>query len=98
MSITKQIERINTAKANIKEVVNQDFEKIQDETLTYYPEKIAEVIEEYKKYIPEKKVSGTEINISDAAPFEGKLAVKGNTEQKSLTGKNLLDYTNIYEG
>ena len=61
MSITTQIERINTAKAEIKEVVNQDFEKIQDETLTYYPEKIAEVIEEYKKYIPEKKVSGTEI-------------------------------------
>ena len=98
MSIATQIERINTAKANIKEVVNQDFEKIQDETLTYYPEKIAEVIEEYKKYIPEKTVSGTEINISDAAPLAGKLAVKGNTEQKSLTGKNLLDYTNIYEG
>ena len=90
MSIATQITRINTAKADIKEVVNQDFEKIQDETITYYPEKIAETIEEYKKYIPEKSYSGTEINVDDAAPLKVPMLPKGNTYQASLTGKNKL--------
>lgn len=98
MSIANQITRINTAKADIKEVVNQDFEKIQDETITYYPEKIAETIEEYKKYIPQKTVSGTEINIDDAAPIVGKIKPKANTYQKQLSGKNkwsVVDYNDV---
>ena len=91
MSIANQITRINTAKADIKEVVNQDFEKIQDETITYYPEKIAETIEEYKKYIPEKSYSGTEINVDDAIPLRVPMIPKANTYQKQLSGKNLYD-------
>ncbi len=81
MSITTQITRINTAKADVKEVVNQDFEKIQDETITYYPDKIAETIEEYKKYIPEKSYSGTEINVDDAVPLRVPMIPKANTYQ-----------------
>ena len=95
MSIATQITRINTAKAGIKEVVNQDFEIIEDETITYYPEKIAETIEEYKKYIPKNTVEGTELDINDAAPISGKIAVKGNTYQKSRIlpeGYTQVDY------
>ena len=95
MSIATQITRINTAKADIKEVVNQDFEKIQDETITYYPDKIAETIEEYKKYIPEKSYSGTEVNVDDAVPLRVPMIPKGNTYQATSIlpeGYTQVDY------
>jgi len=43
-------------------------------------------------------VEGTELNVDDCIGGKGKIEVNGNTYQKQLSGKNLLNYTNIYEG
>ncbi len=40
-------------------------------------------------------VEGTELNVSDCIGGKGKIEVKGNTEQKQLSGKNLLDSSTI---
>lgn len=94
MSIATQIQRLNVAKSNVKEVVNQDFGFIQNETVSDYATKINETIEEYKKYIPEATVEGTELNVDDAVPIRSKIDPKGNTYQKQLSGKNLLNLQN----
>lgn len=38
-------------------------------------------------------VQGTELNVSDCIGGKGKIEVKGNTEQKQLSGKNLLNFS-----
>jgi len=38
-------------------------------------------------------VEGTEIDVSDSAEYRGRIEVKGNTEQKQLSGKNLLNFS-----
>ena len=46
-------------------------------------------------------VEGTELNVSDCIGGKGKIEVKGNTEQKQLSGKNLFgisDYEKTYNG
>mgnify|MGYP007070228608 CR=1 FL=1 len=40
-------------------------------------------------------VEGTELNVDDCIDRKGKIAVKGNTEQEQLSGKNLLDIYSI---
>ena len=40
-------------------------------------------------------VEGTELNVDDCVGGKGKIGVKGNTEQKQLSGKNLLDSSTI---
>lgn len=42
-------------------------------------------------------VEGTELNVSDCIGGKGKIEVKGNTEQKQLSGKNLFDKDNPIE-
>ena len=95
MSIATQIQRLNVAKSNVKEVVNQDFGFIQNETVSDYATKINETIEEYKKYIPEATVEGTELNVDDAVPIRSKIEPKGNTKQKQLSGNQLIDFNNV---
>jgi hypothetical protein len=52
MSIATDIGRIATAKQEIKEVVNQDFNKITNETIDQYANKLQETYDEYESYIP----------------------------------------------
>lgn len=52
MSIATQIGRIAKAKKDIKEVVNQDFEIINNETIDRYAEKMESAYDEYESYIP----------------------------------------------
>jgi len=44
------------------------------------------------------EVEGTEIDVSDSAEYRGRIEVKGNTEQKQLGGKSVLDPSTIGTG
>lgn len=61
MAIKDQINRIKNAKASIKEVVNQDFNKIGNQQIDAYPDLIAKTAATYKTYVPWKKETGTDI-------------------------------------
>lgn len=96
MSIASQITRLTNAKAGVKSSVNTDFNKIGNETVNNYPALIDSTIEEYKKYIPNASVSGSILNIPNAAPFKMKNGIiDGNTYQNSTSGKNLCNITSL---
>ena len=94
MSIATQIGRIAKAKKDIKEVVNQDFEIINNETIDKYAEKMGSAYDEYESYIPWEHGEGDEFTFKKggAGSYLKELEINGNTEQDSYTGKNLFDY------
>lgn len=92
MSIATQIGRIAKAKKDIKEVVNQDFEIINNETIDKYAEKMESAYDEYESYIPWEHGEGSEFTFKKggSGSYLKELEINGNTEQSSYTGKNLL--------
>lgn len=95
MAIKDQINRIKDAKASIKEVVNQDFNKIGNQQIDAYPDLIAKTAATYKTYVPWKKETGTDIltfdNDKDYKVRE--MIIDGNSRQKTTNGINMLDIT-----
>lgn len=98
MSIATQIKRLRDVKQEIKEVVNEDFYKINDETIDKYPELINDTFDEYKSYIPYKHYEGEilSINNDDNKEFRS-FTIEGNSKQETRSGKNLLSH-NIEKG
>lgn len=91
MSVLDNIKRIINSKKEIKEVVNQDFNKIIDEKIDSYSSLIDETIEEYKDYIPIEKVTGESVNITNAAPLSiknGRIYPAEISKQKTTEGRN----------
>ena len=84
MSIATEIGRIATAKNGIKTVINKDFNKITNEKIDQYANKIQATYDEYETYVPwEKAEIGTELTFTkggDGSYLEGCI-IKGNTEQ-----------------
>lgn len=94
MSIATDIGRIATAKQEIKEVVNQDFNKITDETIDQYANKLQETYDEYESYIPWEHAKGSQIEFTKGGngSYLEECIIEGNTEQITYTGKNLNTY------
>ena len=94
MSIATEISRINTAKSDIKTVINQDFEVINNETIDKYAEKMESAYNEYESYIPWEHGEGSEFTFKKggAGSYLKELEINGNTEQDSYTGKNLINF------
>lgn len=94
MSIATQIGRIAKAKKDIKEVVNQDFEIINNETIDKYAEKMGSAYDEYESYIPWEHGEGDGFTFKKGGTgsYLKELEINGNTKQDNYTGKNLFDY------
>lgn len=92
MSIATQIKRLRDVKQELKEVVNEDFHKINDETIDKYPKLINDTFDEYKSYIPYKHYKGETllINNDDNKEFRS-FTFEGNQKQETTSGKNLLN-------
>jgi len=101
MSIASEITRLQNSKADVKTIVNKDKDLINsgtafidDETLDDYDDKIEEMQDAYKKFIPIQTGTGTSSvtldNTNDDKVLTG-LKLYGNTEQFTTTGKNLLN-------
>ena len=87
MSIAYEINRLQTSKADTKEQVNIDKDYINagidfigSETVDDYDEKIQEMQEAYKAFIPVNTTSDTQIDAPKGGIIIGK-ALKGNTSQ-----------------
>ena len=103
MSISTEITRLQTSKADVKTQVNIDKELINggttfigNETVDDYDDKIKEMQEAYKKFIPIQTETGTTNvlidNTSDDKVMTD-IALYGNSEQFTTTGKNLCEGT-----
>lgn len=94
MSIATDIGRIATAKQEIKEVVNQDFNKITNETIDQYANKLQETYDEYESYIPWEHAKGSQIEFTKGGngSYLEECIIEGNTEQNLYSGKNLCNY------
>lgn len=101
MSIASEITRLQTSKADVKTQVNIDKDLINggtafigNETVDNYDDKIEEMQEAYKKFIPIQTTSGTEIQLDNSSNDKVlvDIGLDGNTEQETTTGKNLLKY------
>lgn len=86
MSIANQLNRINLAKNDIKNVVNKYFNLINNEKIDSYTTKISELIEKFKVYIP-KYISKDGL-CNNAIPFECSISVDGNCKKNE---KNIFD-------
>ena len=98
MSIATQIGRIAKAKKDIKEVVNQDFEIINNETIDEYAEKMGSAYDEYESYIPWEHGEGDEFTFKKGGTgsYLKELEINGNTHQTTIaaeTGKEVTDTT-----
>lgn len=100
MSIASEISRLQSSKADVKTQVNIDKDLINSgtafigsETLDDYDDKIEEMQEAYKKFIPIQTGTGTTNvfidNTSDDKVMTD-IALYGNSEQFTTTGINLL--------
>lgn len=103
MSIASEITRLQTSKADVKTKVNIDKDIINggtafigNETVDDYDDKIAEMQEAYKKFIPIQTASGTEIQLDNSSNDKAlvDIGLDGNTEQTTTTGKNKLPSVN----
>lgn len=76
-----------------KDLINGGDNFIDDETLDDYDDKIEEMQEAYKKFIPIQTTSGTEIQLDNSSNDKAlvDIGLDGNTEQTTYTGKNLLN-------
>lgn len=105
MSIASEISRLQNSKADVKTIVNKDKDLINsgtafidDETVDDYDDKIAEMQDAYKKFIPIQTTSGTEITLDNSSNDKAliDIGLEGNTEQETTTGKNKIGpLTNI---
>lgn len=75
-----------------KDLINDGVDFIDDETLTNYDDKIAEMQEAYKSFIPINTTSGETVQIDNSTSDKAitSIGLDGNTEQTTYTGKNLL--------
>lgn len=87
MSIASEITRLQTSKADSKaqinidkDIINDGIDFINDEKVDSYDEKIAEMQEAYKQYIPINSTSDTQIEAPKGGTVIGK-TIKGNTSQ-----------------
>lgn len=105
----EDIETITTdVKAQVnadKDLINGGDNFIDDETLDDYDDKIAEMQEAYKKFIPIQTTSGTEIQLDNSSNDKAliNIGLDGNTEQdgeptpdipvevKTVTGDNTIN-------
>lgn len=101
MSIASEITRLQNSKADVKTIVNKDKDLINggtafidSETVDDYDDKIAEMQEAYKKFIPIQTASGTEITLDNSSNDKAivDIGLDGNTEQFTTTGLQLLKY------
>jgi len=108
MSIASEITRLQNSKADVKTQVNIDKDLINngtafidDETVDDYDDKIEEMQEAYKKFIPIQSESGTtEVTIDNTGDTKAltSIGIDGNIEQYTTTGKNLLDESTLRQG
>lgn len=90
----QDIETVTTdVKAQVnadKDLINGGDNFIDDETLDDYDDKIEEMQEAYKKFIPIQTASGTEIQLDNSNNDKVlvDIGLDGNTEQETTTGKN----------
>ena len=87
MSIASEITRLQTSKADSKaqinidkDIINDGIDFINDEKVDSYNEKIAEMQEAYKQYIPINSTSDTQIETPKGGVIIGK-TIKGNIKQ-----------------
>lgn len=95
MSIATDIGRIATAKQEIKEVVNQDFNKITNETIDQYANKLQETYDEYESYVPWEHAEGQEFILRKGGngSYLKEFDLKGNMKQSILPeGYTQVDY------
>lgn len=92
----QDIETVTTdVKAQVnadKDLINGGDNFIDDETLDDYDDKIEEMQEAYKKFIPIQTASGTEIQLDNSNNDQVlvNIGLDGNIEQFTTTGKNLF--------
>lgn len=93
-TIQNNIDNLKLTKANIKNAVNTDYNFINNEQIESYPSLIEQGIAYYKNRIPHAIKEGTDLSFN-AAPLKfDNMSIKGNTYQKQLSGKNLLNLQN----
>lgn len=87
MSIASEITRLQTSKADSKaqinidkDIINDGIDFINNEKVDSYDEKIAEMQEAYKAFIPVNTTSDTQIDAPKGGTIIGK-TIKGNTTQ-----------------
>lgn len=87
MSIASEITRLQTSKADSKaqinidkDIINDGIDFINNEKVDSYDEKIAEMQEAYKAFIPINTTSDTQIDAQKGGTIIGK-TIKGNTTQ-----------------
>jgi len=103
MSIASEISRLQTSKADVKTQVNVDKDLINggtafigSETVDDYDDKIKEMQEAYKKYIPIQTETGTtSITLDNTSGDKAMTSISlyGNAVQSTTTGKNKFDNT-----
>lgn len=94
MSIASEITRLQTSKADSKaqinidkDIINDGIDFINNEKVDSYDEKIAEMQEAYKQYIPINSTSDTQIEAPKGGVIIGK-TIKGNTLQDGTPTPN----------
>lgn len=90
MSITTEIKRIQTAKSDIKNVVNKYVPNtITNELLTVYDDKVEAAINKYRNACPTNTSEDGKCADALDVPIVN-YQIYGNSEQETTTGKNLL--------
>ena len=89
-TIQNNIDNLKLTKANIKNAVNTDYDFINNEQIESYPNLIEQGIAYYKNRIPHATKEGTDLSFNSIPLKFDNMTIKGNTEQKSYTGKNLF--------
>ena len=100
MSVINKLNYLKETKEKIKDAINYDFVKISEETpFRNYADKILEIEESYKKYIPTIKESGNSLSLKDVIPIKPKsFIIDGNCyHETSEQSKNLIDIPEIEE-
>lgn len=94
MATADKLNYLLETKVKIKDAINNDISLIEEDTIfREYADKINNLSDTLKKFIPTEIKTGSSIQISGAAPLNAKsLIVYGNSYQKTTKGINLFNY------
>ena len=101
-TVSDKLTYLNTTKGKIKDVINITGANITDDTFRSYPDKLKEAYvdiinngtDELYSNFPKTTGEGVEITLNNTFEAPMGIDLKGNTEQTTYTGKNLLTYNN----
>ena len=97
MATSDKLNYLLDTKSKIKNAINNDISLIDDSTIfREYADKINNLSDSLKKYIPTEILEGTSFQIKNAVPLNAKsLIIDGNSYQKTTKGINLYNINDM---